>query len=107
MRRRHNARMRHPSLTIFEGRTADRNPRAMAGARLLGPNDLDHALRNFILGQIGAAIPTGPLFKIHFETCDGAPAPVNGNFTCTVLEAADPNGTPISTAGITCAASVP
>lgn len=42
MRRRHNARMRHPSLTIFEGRTADRNPRAMAGARLLGAVLAEH-----------------------------------------------------------------
>jgi cysteine-rich repeat protein len=71
-----------------------------------GPNDYDHALFNFVLGPIGAPIPAGLLFNVHFETCASAPAPVNGDFTCTVLEAADPNGTPISTAGITCSAAV-
>ena len=71
-----------------------------------GPNDYDHALFNLVVGPIGAPIPEGLLFNIHFETCDAAPAPVNGDFTCTVIEAADPNGTPISTAGITCAAAV-
>ena len=71
-----------------------------------GPNDYDHALFNFVLGPVGAPIPEGLLFKIHFETCESASAPVNGDFTCTVIEAADPSGTPISTAGITCSAAV-
>lgn len=70
-----------------------------------GPNDFDHALRNFVLGQLGSPL-SGLLFKIHFESCDGASAPVAGDFTCTVIDASDTSGTPIPS-GVTCAVTVP
>jgi cysteine-rich repeat protein len=71
-----------------------------------GPNDYDHAFFHFLLGPTGAPLTEGRLFNIHFENCTGAPAPVNGDFTCTVLAAADPNGDPIEACGITCSAVV-
>jgi cysteine-rich repeat protein len=62
-------------------------------------NDLDHALRQVVAGSF--EILDGLLFKVHFENCTGAPAPVLGDFTCEVLEAADTGGAPLS--GVTCA----
>jgi cysteine-rich repeat protein len=70
-----------------------------------GPNDLDHALRNVVVGQIGEAF-SGLLFRIHFESCDGASAPVAGDFTCTVIDASVTLGTPIPS-GVTCSVTVP
>jgi cysteine-rich repeat protein len=70
-----------------------------------GPNDLDHALHNFVLGQLGSPI-AGTLFKIHFETCMTAPAAVTGDFGCTVLNASDTTGTPIAS-GVICTVTVP
>jgi hypothetical protein len=70
-----------------------------------GPNDLDHALQNFVLGQLGTPL-SGTLFKIHFESCADASAPTAADFTCTVLNASDTVGTPIPT-GVTCAVTVP
>jgi cysteine-rich repeat protein len=71
-----------------------------------GPNDYDHALLNFVLGPIGTPLDEGLLFNVHFETCASAPAPVNGDFTCTVIAAADAEGNPIDACGITCSAAV-
>jgi cysteine-rich repeat protein len=65
-----------------------------------GANDLDHALRNFVLGQLGSPL-AGPLFTMHFESCLGADAAVVGDFTCTVLDASDSLGNPIPS-GVTC-----
>jgi cysteine-rich repeat protein len=69
-----------------------------------GPNDYDHALRNFVLGPFGTPL-SGLLFKIHFESCQSAPAPVPGDFTCTVVAAADSVGSVIT--GATCSVTVP
>jgi cysteine-rich repeat protein len=70
-----------------------------------GPNDLDHALHNFVLGQLGTPL-SGQLFRIHFESCQSASAPTAGDFICTVLNASDTTGTPIPS-GVTCAVTVP
>jgi cysteine-rich repeat protein len=70
-----------------------------------GPNDYDHALRNFVLGQLGTPV-SGLLFKVHFESCQSASVPVAGDFTCTVIDASDTSGTPIAS-GVTCAVTVP
>jgi cysteine-rich repeat protein len=71
-----------------------------------GPNDYGHALLNVVFVSDGSAMSEGRLFNIHFETCGGAPAPVSGDFNCTVLQAADPSGTPIDACGVTCSAVV-
>jgi cysteine-rich repeat protein len=70
-----------------------------------GPNDYDHALRNVVVGQLGSPI-SGLLFKIHFESCEGASAPVPGDFTCTVVDASTTLGDPIPS-GVTCTVTVP
>ena len=66
-------------------------------------NDLDHALIQAVVDS--AAFPSGTLFNIHFETCNGAPAPTSGEFSCTVTAAGDENLDPID--GVTCSVSVP
>jgi cysteine-rich repeat protein len=71
------------------------------------PNDLDHALRAVVTENTpGATMPAGQLFRINFETCQGAPAPTAGQFTCTVLSASNNAGGDI-TANVTCSVSVP
>jgi hypothetical protein len=73
----------------------------------LSPNDFDHALKMVVAGASGGAIPVGLLFKTHYESCDGAAAPIASDFTCTVLDAADtPVGAHIPS-GVTCAVTVP
>jgi len=67
-------------------------------------NDANHGLTG-VLAE-GLASPTGfgvlagDLFTIHFETCNGAPAASAGDFTCTVIDAADPAGKVLT--GVTC-----
>jgi cysteine-rich repeat protein len=62
-------------------------------------NDLDHAMRQVVAGAF--EIPDGLLFKVHFENCAGASAPVLGDFGCEVLAASDASGSTLS--GVTCA----
>jgi hypothetical protein len=69
------------------------------------PNDLEHVLRAFVQGATGSPI-LGLIFKIHFESCTGAQAITAGDFTCTVIDAADTTGTPIQS-GVTCSVTVP
>ena len=69
------------------------------------PNDYEHVLRAFVQGASGSPI-LGLLFKIHFESCSGAAGITAGDFTCTVIDAADTAGTPIQS-GVTCAVTVP
>jgi len=65
-------------------------------------NDLDHALIEAIADT--AAFPSGLLFKVHFQSCDGA-TPAANTFACTVTAAGAADLTPIS--GVTCSISVP
>lgn len=66
-------------------------------------NDLDHALIQAVVDA--AAFSSGQLFQIHFETCNGSPAPSPSDFTCTVQTAGDENLVPIP--GITCSVVLP
>ena len=66
-------------------------------------NDLDHALIQAVVDT--AAYPSGLLFKVHFETCGLVPAPVAGDFACTVLSAGDDALVPVP--GVTCSVSIP
>jgi cysteine-rich repeat protein len=66
-------------------------------------NDLDHALIQAVVD--GTAFPSGQLFKVHFEDCLAAGAPIASEFTCTVLTAGDAGLVPI--AGVTCSVSLP
>ena len=64
-------------------------------------NDLDHALIEAVADT--AAFPSGLLFNVHFESCNGATPPANA-FSCTVTSAGDETLAPIS--GVTCSVSV-
>jgi cysteine-rich repeat protein len=67
------------------------------------PNDLDHALRQLVANT--SNMPPGLLFRVHFEDCQGAPAPTVGEFTCTVIDASDQDGNDV--AGVTCSVTIP
>jgi cysteine-rich repeat protein len=75
------------------------------GLSSVTPNDYDHALQALVQDTSGSTI-LGLLFKIHFESCNGANAITAGDFTCTVIDAADTNGS-IIPSGVTCAVTVP
>jgi cysteine-rich repeat protein len=66
-------------------------------------NDLNHALREVV--GAGNAIPPGRLFRVTFQSCQGAPAATAGNYSCVVIEASDPFTNPVS--GVTCSVTVP
>ena len=71
------------------------------------PNDLDHAMRAFVSKSTPfTTIPAGRLFRVDFQTCQGSPAPVSGEFPCTVLSASNQLGTDV-TAATTCSVTVP
>jgi cysteine-rich repeat protein len=72
------------------------------GFAFVQSNDLDHALRQAVVDA--AAFPSGLLFNVHFEACEGAAAPVAGDFTCTVETAGDVNLVEIP--GVTCSVAV-
>jgi cysteine-rich repeat protein len=57
-------------------------------------NDLDHALRQVVAGAF--PIADGLLFRVHFETCRGAPGPTLSDFRCEVLAANDATGTELA-----------
>jgi len=63
-------------------------------------NDLDYGVL-VVAGGINA-IPPPRLFTINFTPCSG-PAPVAGDFTCTVHDASDPGGNSVP---MTCSVSV-
>lgn len=65
--------------------------------------DLTHAVRGLVADS--TAVPPGPIFQSKFQDCQGAAAPLTGEFACTVLDATDPftNGVP----GVTCGVTIP
>ena len=52
-------------------------------------------------------LPKGTLFKVSFDLCAGATAPVRNDFRCTVEQASSPQGANLSLTGITCAVTIP
>ena len=65
-------------------------------------NDLDHALIEAVADT--DAFPSGLLFNVHFQSCNGA-TPAANEFNCVVTSAGDVNLVPIE--GVTCSVSVP
>lgn len=64
-------------------------------------NDYDHGLTGVLAEGTGGDFGlSGDLFTVHYETCSGAPAATAGDFTCTVLQAADALGKALK--GVTC-----
>jgi hypothetical protein len=65
--------------------------------------DLTHAVRGLIADS--STVPPGAVFTLLFQECEGAPAPVAGEFNCTVLDATDPFTNQVP--GVTCSVSLP
>lgn len=76
-----------------------------AGSFAITPGDTNYALRGVLLDTFFAGVPSGTAFTIDFDTCNGAPAPTAGDFTCVVADAADETFAPVTDA--TCSVSVP
>ena len=70
---------------------------------LIAPNDLDYALRMVIVSP--SPLTPGALVAVRFQDCQGANVPTPADFTCTVEDASDPNGSTVP--GVTCAVSAP
>ncbi len=68
----------------------------------LQANDDDSAVTVGVVKT--TAFPAGQLFIVQFDTCSGAPVPVNAEFPCTVTAASDRFGADIT--GVTCSAVV-
>lgn len=66
-------------------------------------NDFDHAVR-FLVAD-AAPLVAGPLVEIDFHDCMGAAAPIDAEFPCTVVSAADAAGKAV-TKGVTCTFSL-
>lgn len=54
-----------------------------------------------VVGQAGTTITAGPILNVLFNRCDGAPPPIDSDFTCTIVDCQ-----PGPTSSCTCAASV-
>ena len=65
--------------------------------------DYDHAL--FAGFGRATSFPAGRFFLVRYNPCSGAPAPVPGDFTCTVLVAVDPFAAAVR--DVTCSVAVP
>jgi cysteine-rich repeat protein len=63
--------------------------------------DFDHALR-IVVGEPGGL--GNDIAQLDFVACSAAPAPVVGDFTCTVKDAADASSQPLTT---TCSVTIP
>jgi hypothetical protein len=74
----------------------------LPGSAGASANDYDHAVQVAVADF--EAFPSGLLFNLAFETCDGA-TPTAGDFACTVISAGDVNLQPV--AGVTCSVSIP
>jgi cysteine-rich repeat protein len=48
-----------------------------------------------------------PVLTLSFKTCQGAPAAVAGDFSCTVTDASDDNGNTVDPSLVTCTVTVP
>jgi cysteine-rich repeat protein len=57
-------------------------------------NDRDHGLQFGCLSTSG--FPEGLIFRAAFRDCDGGTAPTLQDFTCTILEASDTIGFPVT-----------
>jgi hypothetical protein len=67
-------------------------------------NDLNYAVNVLIQAQAGGTVPSGKLFTIDFDTCQGSAPVTAADFACSVESCASSSG-PID--GCTCTVSSP
>jgi hypothetical protein len=68
-----------------------------------GSTGSGHAVRGVVADS--EAVPHGPIFQLKFQDCQGAAAPIAGEFNCRVLDASDPFSNALST--VTCSVTLP
>jgi hypothetical protein len=84
----------YPPANVFI-RGADLAPAGSTGS--------GHAVRGVMADS--EAVPPGPIFQLKFQDCEGAAAPLAGEFNCRVLDASDPFSNPLQ--GVTCGVTLP
>lgn len=89
-----------------------RLPVTTGGANVFDtPNDLTYALKDALIDStLSEGIPAngaGPMLQVTFDQCQGHALPVACGYTCTILDAADENGTAIDTGTLGCTVTVP
>jgi cysteine-rich repeat protein len=84
----------YPSSQVFI-RGADLAPAGSTGS--------GHAVRGVVADS--EPVPHGSIFKLIFQDCQGAAAPIAGEFNCYVLDASDPFSNKLT--NVTCSASLP
>ena len=57
-----------------------------------------------LMGSVNP-VPHGAIFRLLFQNCSGAAAPLPGEFNCTVLTASDPGSNQLS--NVTCSVTMP
>jgi hypothetical protein len=72
----------------------------------ISANDLNYAVQLLVNTDGTTALAEPSLLTIDFDTCNGAPAPVSGDFTCVVKETSDFTSAEEAFA-TTCSVSVP
>jgi|GEM_PF-1379598 len=67
-------------------------------------NDFDYGVRVGIAGY--SPTGSGNIMDLEFTNCSGAPAPVVGDFSCTVEQAGDDIGNDIPLSSVTCSVTI-
>ncbi len=89
-----------------------RMPATTPGTNVLDtPNDLTYELKDALIDSTGTdGIPAngaGPILQVMFDGCQGQALPVVTDYTCTIIDAADENGTSIDLSTLSCAVTIP
>jgi hypothetical protein len=89
-----------------------RLPMTTPGANVIDtPNDLTYALKDALIDEtLSAGIPAdgaGPMLQVMFDGCQGQSLPAANAYACTILDAADENGTSLDLATLGCAVTIP
>jgi hypothetical protein len=77
-----------------------------------GPlNDLTYAFKDPVLDSTFTdGIPangSGPMLQVMFDGCQGQALPAATDYKCTILDAADENGTSIDLSTLSCGVTIP
>jgi cysteine-rich repeat protein len=68
-----------------------------------GSTGSGHAVRGLVADS--TAVPPGSIFQLKFQDCQGAAAPIPGEFNCRVLDATDPFTNQVN--GVVCSVTLP
>jgi len=88
--------VRHPSTTAASGVSA-------------APHDRDYGITEELLDNNGTGLPASPsaALTLNFQTCQGASAPTQADFKCTVTDATDESFNTLDPSTVSCAVTIP